>query len=70
MVAAVNGGEGQAARILIGVDQELRQDERNRQMLSLRLAAPKRGNAGKPLAAQEGVGDCPLFGAVDQGRLL
>lgn len=70
MVAAVNGGESQAARVLIGVFQEQQPGERDRQLLALRLAAPKRGNAGKPLAGQEGVGDCPLFAAVDQGTLL
>lgn len=38
--------------------------------IALRLAAPKRADAGRYLAAQDDASDCPLFRAANEPRLF
>ena len=45
------------------------QSEAQRQ-IALRLAAPKRANAGKVIAPQDDASDCPLFRAANEPRLI
>lgn len=44
--------------------------DRQREEMRLRAASPKRANAGKPIADQRDAGDCPLFIAANEPRLL
>lgn len=41
-----------------------------RQVVALRLAAPKRGEAGRAIVGQEDCSGLALFAASDQGRLV
>lgn len=41
--------------------------ETQREVLALRLASPKRGEAGRPTNMQFGTNDLPLFGAGQGG---
>ena len=47
-----------------------KREDRDAQLLTLRVAAPKRADAGRVIAAQDDASDCPLFRAADEPRLL
>lgn len=44
--------------------------ERDRQLIALRAASPKRANPGRVIVTQDDASDCPLFAAASQERLL
>ncbi len=45
-------------------------NDRARQMIALRLASPKRADAGRAIDPQDNTDALPLFGDAGQGRLL
>ena len=45
-------------------------NDRDRQILELRLKSPKRANAGKPVAPQADSAHLPLFVAGNEPRLI
>jgi hypothetical protein len=45
-------------------------NERELQLIALRLASPKRANAGRTIEAQADAGHLPLFIAADESRLF
>lgn len=78
----MNGGLQQQARIAAAINATLdlgngmhaiglqpSREEAQRQ-IALRLAAPKRADAGQFIADQHDASDCPLFRAADEPRLF
>lgn len=45
-------------------------NDRDRQLIALRAASPKRANPGSVIVTQDDASDCPLFAAANQERLL
>ena len=65
----MNGRIDQLTRVAQHVEVE-RDLSREAQLIALRLAAPKRADAGRIIAAQDDASDCPLFRAADEPRLV
>lgn len=63
----MNGGIAQAVRAAASADPQM---TRQAQLIALRLAAPKRADAGKIIAVQDDASDCPLFIAANEPRLF
>lgn len=63
----MNGGLAQLARVTAAAAPEL---TREAQMIALRLAAPKRADAGQIIVQQHDASDCPLFRLADEPRLI
>lgn len=63
----MNGGLQQSARVAAAVDRELSRDA---QLIALRIAAPKRADAGRIIAAQDDAAHLPLFVAANEPKLL